>query len=555
MYFLLFAGVLLLRIFYTTRFRIDSDEPQHLHVVWGWLNGLLPYRDVFDNHTPLFQFLCTPLLWLTGEHADGLIWMRFAMLPFQGVVLWCVYRLGTALFSQRVGLWAALLTGYHHRYLLISTEFRPDDMWAALWLLALCILLTGPFTVRRAFWCGVILGTSFAVSLKTTLLLISLGTALTVGLLAKLFAKQNVPWKWIARRMSAALAGMIILPALVCTGIAALGIWKEFHYCTIIHNVVPGLGRWGEPPRIERWSYLAFLALAIPLACRLVRMQPERALGLRRSIMFISAGSIITLLYSYWPLIERETLLPFIPSAMVIVAALLMWPAVIFMRRGKQSVFTFHLLPLFVVACLIGLMLHRSPLNQDKTAAFVEQIRLILKLTDKRDLVMDAKGESIYRHRPFYYGLEPITLKRMAAGSITDDIPQQMIRTKTCVATLNGLRGNDANFVRENYLHIGPRVLVAGRNLPRTQDDARFEFNNLVAARYTLVGTTGAVTAKIDNQPFTGPVFIDAGPHTVQINNSKGAVALVWAQAVERGFSPFADFIITDQPTHLPEDE
>ena len=555
MFFLLFAGILAFRIFYTSRFRIDSDEPQHLHVVWGWLNGFLPYRDVFDNHTPLFQFLCTPLLWLTGERAEGLIWMRFAMLPLQGVVLWCVYRLGATLFSQRTGLWAAVLTGYQHRYLLISTEFRPDDMWAALWMLALCILLTKPLTLRRAFWCGVILGASFAVSLKTTLLLISLCTAMSVGLLAKLMVKQTVPWKWITLRLGVALLGMLVIPLLVCAGIAALGIWKEFHYCTITHNVMPGLGRWGEPPRIERWSYLAFLALAIPLSCWLVRTQPDRDLGLRRSMMFTSAGSIITLLYSYWPLIERETLLPFIPSAMIIVAPFLMWPAAFLTPRHQDRAIALHVLPLGMVACLIGLMINRSPLSEDKAAAFVEQIRLILKLTDNKDLIMDAKGESIFRHRPFYYILEPITLKRMASGSIADDIPQRMINSRTCVATLNGLRGDDAAFVRDNYLHIGPRVLVAGRKIPRVQSDAPFEFNNLIAARYALVGTSEAATAMIDGQPFTAPVFLDAGPHTIQINNTWGAVALVWAQATERGFSPFAEFSVTDQLIHAHDSE
>ena len=41
---------LVLRLFYIWHYRIDSDEPQHLHVVWGWTQGLLPYRDFFDNH-------------------------------------------------------------------------------------------------------------------------------------------------------------------------------------------------------------------------------------------------------------------------------------------------------------------------------------------------------------------------------------------------------------------------------------------------------------------------------------------------------------------------
>lgn len=555
MFFLLFIGVLGLRIFYTSHFRIDSDEPQHLHVVWGWLNGLLPYRDVFDNHTPLFQFLCAPLLWLTGDRADGLIWMRFAMLPFQGVVLWCVYRLGATLFSQRAGLWAALLTGYHHRFLLISTEFRPDDLWAALWMLALCVLLTGPLTVRRVFWCGVLLGTAFAVSLKTSLLLISLVTALSVGLLARLLAKQPVPWKWIARRLGAALAGMIILPLLVCAGIAALGIWKEFYYCTITHNIMPGLGRWGEPPRIDRWSFLAFLALAVPLACWMVRAQPDRNLGLRRSIMLIAAGSIVTLLYSYWPLIERETLLPFIPSVMVIAGALLVWPAEFLSNCRKRSMLLFSLLPFAAVAWLVVLMLLRSPPNQNKVAVFIEQIALILHLTDKDDLIMDGKGESIYRHRPFYFALEPLTQNRMSAGMISDDIPQQMIRTRTCVATLNQLRGADIVFVRDNYLHVSSRILVAGHRFKHNPDDAPLEFNNLIAARYTLISKTGPVTALLDGQPFTGPLFLGAGPHSIQIKNTKGPVALVWAQAVERGYSPFADFEITDQPAHHSEEE
>lgn len=29
---------------------VNSDEPQHLHVVWELTQGQVPYRDVFDNH-------------------------------------------------------------------------------------------------------------------------------------------------------------------------------------------------------------------------------------------------------------------------------------------------------------------------------------------------------------------------------------------------------------------------------------------------------------------------------------------------------------------------
>ena len=63
---LLLTAGLVLRFFYIWHFRIDSDEPQHLHVVWAWANGMLPYRDVFDNHAPVFQALCAPPFHLLG---------------------------------------------------------------------------------------------------------------------------------------------------------------------------------------------------------------------------------------------------------------------------------------------------------------------------------------------------------------------------------------------------------------------------------------------------------------------------------------------------------
>ncbi|HXG22864.1 MAG TPA: hypothetical protein VNN62_27790, partial [Methylomirabilota bacterium] len=67
---LLLVVTFVLRLLYVFHYPIDSDEPQHLHVVWGWTQGLLPYRDIFDNHMPLFHLLYAPLLALIGERAS-----------------------------------------------------------------------------------------------------------------------------------------------------------------------------------------------------------------------------------------------------------------------------------------------------------------------------------------------------------------------------------------------------------------------------------------------------------------------------------------------------
>ena len=67
----------------------NSDEPQHAHVIWGWTHGLVQYRDLFDNHMPLFHLLFAPLFALIGERATILFWMRFLLLPAYFVAAWC----------------------------------------------------------------------------------------------------------------------------------------------------------------------------------------------------------------------------------------------------------------------------------------------------------------------------------------------------------------------------------------------------------------------------------------------------------------------------------
>src|SRR5438046_7411242 len=109
------AGFLVLmvcvKILNMTRYRFDSDESQHMHVIWAWARGFVQYRDVFDNHMPLFQIMFAPIFGLIGDRATILYWMRFILLPMYFVGAWCTYRIGEILFSRRAGLWAGFLVG------------------------------------------------------------------------------------------------------------------------------------------------------------------------------------------------------------------------------------------------------------------------------------------------------------------------------------------------------------------------------------------------------------------------------------------------------------
>ena len=114
----LFLAVLVLVLKAVTihNFRADSDETQHAHVVWGWATGQLQYRDLFDNHMPLFQMACAPLMRWLGERADILIPLRVAMLPLYFVCLWAVYLIAEALYTARAAAWSALFAGGYFLY-------------------------------------------------------------------------------------------------------------------------------------------------------------------------------------------------------------------------------------------------------------------------------------------------------------------------------------------------------------------------------------------------------------------------------------------------------
>src|SRR5690348_8101741 len=92
-----------LRALCVVHHHIDSDEPQHLHVIWGWNHGLVQYRDLFDNHAPLFHLALMPAMRLLGERPDIIAIGRMLMLPMVALTLWATWRVGRALWSSRAG--------------------------------------------------------------------------------------------------------------------------------------------------------------------------------------------------------------------------------------------------------------------------------------------------------------------------------------------------------------------------------------------------------------------------------------------------------------------
>ncbi|XHR30329.1 MAG: ArnT family glycosyltransferase [Chthoniobacteraceae bacterium] len=524
----LFFGLALMvavRVYCASVYRVDSDEPQHLHVVWGITHGMVQYRDLFDNHSPLFALLNAPIFRLLGERADIVTVMRLGMIPFYFGILACVYLIGARLFSPRVGAWTAAVTAVFPRFFCTSLEFRPDNLWALCWLASLAALVC----LRRPGWrfglAGLLLGTAFSVSMKTTVMALDLFFA--AGLAWGLAGAPRVPE--FGKRAASFASGLALVPACLLAWFASQGALPSLGYCLIRHNLIAASERGALIDLRGAVSLAVFIAVIAWSRWLLAERSPEAG---RRAFMALVGGAYPVLLFVVWPLVTREDFLAFVPVAvLVIVPALLTWVG----ERRRLAV------NVVLAASLVGFLAldvqalapweGRSRFHE----AFVARA---LKLTDPGDEVMDTKGEMIYRNRPIYFALEEMTRWKYSRNLLDDDIPERMIAHGVCVATDNYGRypRRTSQFIKHHFTRVAYRTLVAGRVLHPTEALTYFEI--AIPARYAVIAKSGG-PVEVDGKTCSEFVALAPGRHSLGTPAGSGPVAVVWAQAVERGFDPF----------------
>ena len=535
----LLIALIFLRFITVIHYKFGADEPQHLHVIWGWARGFVQYRDLADNHMPLFHILFAPIYKLIGDRGTILYWMRIILQPLYILAFWCTYRIGSLLFSRRVGVWAAILVGLSFDYAFSSVEFRADNLWAPLWLLCMTVLLNGTFTVRRALIAGFLMGLCFGVSMKTSLLLIS---TLIGGLLTLVFVGREqlgIGWGQVLGALAAFFAAALIIPATIMGAFALYGVWPQFRYWVFDHNIVPGLSN--RPA----WSVIIF-AVGFPLVALGARWMgattTETIVAARRSFVFVTAGFFFTALLSFWPFLSRQDYLPFYPLAFVIGtgAVLTIWDRWA-RNRNIEKIWRVMPLPALFGVCelLVALLVH--PFWVDKAKLESDLLRTTLELTEPGDFVFDRRGEAVFRQRCFYPIIETFTKERIRRGLMADNTIQRCIDTRTCVAILpDDIPVATFRFLEQNYLPIGNRLRVVGVPLHSSTDEKRFDFEIVIPASYKIIARdVGTVMGVLDGERYEGKErFLSPGTHTFVQTSAGHDLVVFWAQAVDRNFRP-----------------
>ncbi len=501
----------LLRVALLFRYRIDSDETQHMHVAWETSRGLLQYRDFFDNHMPLFHLLSAPILWLIGERADAPLLMRLVMVPLFAAMVWLTYRIALAVVPQHAAVWATILGVCAPDFFLCSIEYRTDILWTAFWLASIAILIGGRFTPRRAAAAGLMLGLAAATSAKTILLAVCLAIAAVV--VVAMSRERRIEWKAAASFAVSAIAP----PALIAAYFAMRGAWKPFVYCIVTHNV----GVTGKHGRL--WYLPPMLFLIVTGVRRLLNdAEVSEDVRRRRVLLFVTAFGYATAMGSFWPLVETEHWLPFYPMAAVAAIPLLL---------SKRSEVRPWLAWALLGVQLFWIVKSSTPWRNDLTAttATIEQAMLLTKPGER---VFDLKGDLVFHPRATWWVFEKLTKKKVAHGMIPDSIAKDVVRTGAMVVVPDnpGLPRAGREFLARNFIRAGcvrvPGAIVA------SQKSFRIE----VPAEYGVVSEHGAFSGTLDGTPYTGARFLALGPHTLAgIGNN----AILWSRAQALGYSPF----------------
>ncbi len=509
------AAVAVLRGVLLFRYRIDSDETQHLHVVWAWAHGLLPYRDFFDNHMPLFHVLSVPLLKVAGERPETLLLVRMAMLPLFAAMALLTYRITASCYPKRAAIWGTVIGLLAPDFFLCSVEFRTDILWTASWLTAVAILVRAPLTPRRAVLAGLTLGIAAATSAKTSLLAASLSVAVIATLVAT--REHRIPARTIAKCTLSFAAAALVPVAAVATYFIGRGAWSSFIYCTVTHNIVAS----EHPGRLLLLPLS--IAIMVPVTRRIMRDEIALEVRRRRVFLFLTASVYGAALVSLWPIVETEHWLPFYPIAAAAVVPLLL-PA----ERSKSPRLLFAIL-----AIEFFWIVHVGTPWRNQTVPSMELIEQAITLTAPSEPVIDLKGEIVFRRRAFYYVLEKLTKKAISRGRLQDTIADDVLRTHTMVAIPDnpGFPREGRAFLLRNFVPVGC-LRVAGKTVTGSG-----EFWIEIPGEYAVLSEGGDFIGALDGTRYAGPRFFARGSHT--LDTAAARTVVIWQRAAALGFSPF----------------
>jgi hypothetical protein len=508
---IIFFASFAVRAFLTFHRALGPDEFQHLHNAWMIHLGFLPYRDFWDNHTPLMPYLLGPVLSAMGEGTRAVLVSR-AFFSIAGLgILWIVYKIAGMLTDKGTALLAITLLSISEIFLQKSIEVRPDQMVILFWLGSIWMCIR---TSPSYFTGGVLLGIAFLFSPKALLCL-----AVAFPAFCILSPAPHVTIK--LKRAGLYILGFLIPVAALALFFFSKGALNDLVTKTFLENL--SYPHTAKPLFLLFPQNLSFFLLAF--AGMIVSFHHHRNITHPLSLLSAAGTALFCLLAFVMPSPFPQSALIFLPIFSIFAA--------IAVHASQQSrnivVPTFALIVGFlvpVITIFIGGSLQQSTRSQFQT------IEWILKNTSARETIFDGNGAYIFRKQAYYYGSFVQAIReRIGRGELHETIPESLKKNHCRVIILDsrisGLPDDVQEFIRTNYVTSNHQnIYIAGEKLrPENFDGVNATFRIEIPAVYRIDTNTNSF--RIDQMPYKEPILLNTGIHKISADEEIRFVSIV----------------------------
>jgi 4-amino-4-deoxy-L-arabinose transferase-like glycosyltransferase len=499
----------------------------------------VPYRDFWENHTPLLYYALAPLTrWLTDRPEIYTAGRTVMMLLTVGSLV-LLYRLGRRLATD-VAILAVVLLAVQWRFVEYTTQVRPDVPALLCWLLTLLVLVRWR-AEGKAIWlwiAGLALGVSATFTPKAIYGIVGvaafivgvgcvgrIGLCRTLGALGAVAAGTSAPllalveWLWL-------VGGR---PAI--TGFVADTVVGNLHF--------PDLTK--QPPASdEGWIIYVLGLLGLILV---IRRHGRRTVlsPIHGPLMFTGAVISAILILPTTPAVYSYTWLPVLATtsvyASISLSAIRRWAA-------EQRPRLIRLAPLLLAVVVVGIPLIASGLNQrhPRYRAQLDRMALMLTLACPGEPVLDGTALAVFRPAAYRYqvlvrGLQSqIATGVIPAESIFEDVRRARAPVAYLDRRLHALGPPLEQFFATYYVPGPDGLLLAGARVSVTEDRTRgsTSVHMLASGRYHLTVPDGVTVALDGARVAPGLVSLERGDHALAWHGPRGTLSLVMAPCWQR---------------------
>ncbi len=421
------TALILIAIFYLWRLwllqtvAINRDEFEHLHAAFLVSQGLIPYRDFWEHHTPGFWFMLAPLYrWYPVEQnpdaAVAFIFMaRRASMVFAGICLALTFVLARMWGGGRVAWIAVALLSTCVAFMHKTLEARPDVPATALWLgyLATTFAAFAAIATRKQSSLFALSGLLLGGALMCTQKILVALPALVLAMLWYLVAGEGRHLRRLANCLWQ-VAGFCVPILAMVAFFEAHGALRAFVYFNLATNLNwrSGLPFPGALPWVFHQNTMLVSLGIVGVLLEAWRRLRDRAFTRDKFLLLATLGAIAGLveLPEAWP----QYYLTFMPLLAIYAAGVL--NSAVDKALGLASAQPNSALPQYLGAgtlALVLLALSVSPGLEMRSlfAAWTDtrqlsQLRWVILHSSPTDTVLDCwSGLGVFRPNAYFYSM------------------------------------------------------------------------------------------------------------------------------------------------------